>query len=158
MLVQRIYSLNTLPDRVGDLIRLAVKDLTLCEANPDYNVQMNSWHSYEEGNGICYVCLAGSIMAQSLEIKSTMTVEPSFFREGLKLKLGFLNFCRHLTSYSPKGEHYQRHHTFKNYDKLIEGEDFYKPAAYEVDPGQFKADILHLADLMDKYDVEYINR
>jgi len=148
--------MSILPNKIGDLIRLAVKDLEACEANPAYDIEMGEWHTYIAVDDVCLVCLAGSVMAQSLPANRTTYMSPSCFPDEIRNKLGFLNFCRSLSSDNPEVIHYLRHNTFKNYDKLVESEKFDAPVSYDVNPDQFKASLLALADLMDKHDVHYI--
>jgi len=150
--------MRILPDRVGDLVRLAVKDLTLCEANPDYTIDMMAWHSYDTIDETCLVCLAGSVLAQSLKIDRTIKVLPSDFDDEVENKLRMLNFCRYYSYYYEDSEWYSSQQVFVNYDKVISSGELFEIARYEVDPVQFKSGILNLADLMDKYDVHYIGK
>jgi hypothetical protein len=54
-----------LPDKLSELIRLALRDLAAVEANPTYKVSMcDSWH--EPHGKVCHVCLAGAVMAKTL--------------------------------------------------------------------------------------------
>jgi hypothetical protein len=48
----------------SELIRLALEDLRKCESSSRYEVSMDLWH-YPHGDK-CYVCLAGAVMAQTL--------------------------------------------------------------------------------------------
>jgi hypothetical protein len=53
-----------LPDTLSGLLRLAVADAQKCANDPRYVLQMGSWH--EPGLKRCSVCMAGAVMAQSL--------------------------------------------------------------------------------------------
>lgn len=58
-----------LPRKPSALIRLALKDLEACEADPNYEIAMGVWHtpkSVWNREGPCVVCLAGSVMAKTL--------------------------------------------------------------------------------------------
>lgn len=55
--------MNKLPDKPSKLLMMALADLEKVEADPRYEVDMNTWH---EPNGKCRVCLAGSVMACTL--------------------------------------------------------------------------------------------
>jgi len=148
--------MSTLPDKVGDLIRLAVKDLTLCEADPQYLVDMGVWHSYDDVDDLCLVCLAGSVMAHSLEVDRTLERSPSGFDEGVEHKLSVLNFCRYFSE-GPEDPRYGiNQQVFANYDKLLASGELFDITPYPIGPVQFKTDMLALADLMDRYDVHYI--
>jgi len=147
--------MTKLPDKIGDLIRLAVKDLTLCESSPKYGINMNIWHARNEEDNICYVCLAGSVMAQSLGVGLKEKKTLNQFPREIDDKLWMLNFCRYMaTRQDPLGD-VNDHCTCANYDKLIESKELREAAEYRKDPGQFKTDMLHLADLMDKHNVTY---
>lgn len=55
----------TLPDKPSELIRVALADLRKVEAMPSvYRVDMNDWH-VPHPDGVCEVCLAGAVMAQT---------------------------------------------------------------------------------------------
>jgi len=147
--------MTKLPDRAGDLIRLAVKDLTLCEANPEYEVYMDSWHEYNEEVDSCYVCLAGSVIAQRLEGERLTTIYPAEFDEEIESKLTFLDLCRHIPRVDDLNTIVRPLPSFKNYEVLIESDEFPNVANYHKYPGQFKEDMLALAGFMDKYNVHY---
>lgn len=74
--------MKTLPSKPSELVELAILDLKAIEQNPNYLIDMDSWHvgSYRDHPNIerprCLVCLAGAVMAQSLGIETTMTVKP----------------------------------------------------------------------------------
>jgi hypothetical protein len=48
---------NRLPNKLWDLIQVALMDLTLAEQMNEYEIDMKVYH---ESNGICRVCFAGS--------------------------------------------------------------------------------------------------
>lgn len=57
----------TLPNKLSALLRLAVADAQKCEADPRYKLDMSQWHEpWEEDDGVCSVCMAGAVMAQTL--------------------------------------------------------------------------------------------
>lgn len=51
---------NRLPNKLWELLQVALMDLTLVELSKNYVVDMYSFH---ESNRKCRVCLAGSVMA-----------------------------------------------------------------------------------------------
>lgn len=56
-----------LPRIPSDLIKLALVDLVKCERSKKYTIHMGVWYEPDYcGNGGCAVCLAGTVMAQSL--------------------------------------------------------------------------------------------
>jgi hypothetical protein len=52
-----------LPDKLSELIRVAVKDLEACRADPAYVIDMFDWHLPR--GGVCHVCLAGAVFAKT---------------------------------------------------------------------------------------------
>jgi hypothetical protein len=65
---------TTLPDKPSELIRVAIADLEKCERSKKYTVDMGVWHTYHDKT--CYVCLAGSVMAQTMGIDSHKSTTP----------------------------------------------------------------------------------
>ena len=58
-----------LPDKMSDLIRVALADLRKVEAMPNkYIVNMNAWHHGATGKHRCNVCLAGAVLAQTCKV------------------------------------------------------------------------------------------
>ena len=60
-------SKSRLPDKLSELIRLAVADCKLVEQDPRYELDMMEWHNPSKFGGSCEVCMAGAIMAKTLE-------------------------------------------------------------------------------------------
>lgn len=54
------------PTKLSDLIQLALDDIDAIEKDPRYVVDMNWWHMPMDV--ACHVCLAGAVMARSLEV------------------------------------------------------------------------------------------
>jgi len=137
--------MTTLPDKLSALIRLAIKDLELCEQTPGVVISMGYWYAKKETT--CYVCLAGAVMMQTLQL-------PLDFKGGPD--------CTHFDfSKSP----YQSHLGALNQIRMGRVSDalsFLPPAAeafpgdwsnvdipsYAEDPGRFKADLLALASAL----------
>ena len=57
---------DTLPDKLSDLLELALDDLETTEKDPRYMIDMGEWHT--PTNGKCMVCLAGAVMAQTIGV------------------------------------------------------------------------------------------
>jgi len=147
--------MTRLPDSVGDLIRLAIKDLEACESSPNYKIEMDVWHKPDPVDNKCWVCLAGSVMAQRFDTDPSLDVYPSDLHRSTKDKLLMLNLCRHLPCSISGSSHRARQGLFKNYTKVIEPWARLETTTYAKDPVQFKKGMLRLADLMDEYDVCY---
>lgn len=92
-----------LPNKPSKLIELALKDLKKCEKSKKYKIDMLRWHTFMRSK--CYVCLSGSVIAQTLKIKPTIRAKPvgtfnfnsavqKRFSKDTKNKLQALNFFR----------------------------------------------------------------
>lgn len=58
------YDLNNPPDKPSELILMALEDLEAVERDPEYIVNMDTYHYRYPG--VCAVCFAGSVMAKRL--------------------------------------------------------------------------------------------
>jgi hypothetical protein len=65
-----------LPDKPSELLLVALADLEAVEQDKRYVVNMRVWH---EANGQCAVCLAGSVMAKTLNVSPVDSVIPDVF-------------------------------------------------------------------------------
>ena len=63
-----------LPEKLSDLLDLAVSDAIKCEEDPRYRLNMDTYHTPEKDG--CHVCLAGAVMAQTMGAKPTLTKRP----------------------------------------------------------------------------------
>lgn len=86
-----LYS-RRLPDKPSDLITLALADLALAEASPEYKIAMGDWHL--PGRRVCYVCLAGAVMAGTLGAPSDVDLTPFSFNANTRNKLQALDCFR----------------------------------------------------------------
>jgi hypothetical protein len=85
----------TLPGRPSTLIRVALADLRKVEALPDiYRVNMDVWHREHGGDAVCEVCLAGSMISQSLGARPGEHRGPEDFDQETTWKLYALNEFR----------------------------------------------------------------
>ena len=58
-----------LPSTPSELIRVALADLSACERDDGYVVDMDDWHAPitdDRGREVCEVCLGGAVLAQTL--------------------------------------------------------------------------------------------
>ena len=79
-----------LPDTLSGLIRVALVDLCKCEKDDKYDIFMEDWHTPQD-SGICEVCLAGAVMAQTLDIPIENESFPSEFGFQIQQGLHALN-------------------------------------------------------------------
>ena len=68
-------SKKTLSHLPSAFIREALVDLVKCERSKKYDINMANWHY--PGEGSCSVCLAGSVMAQTLQADPLEALSPS---------------------------------------------------------------------------------
>jgi len=79
-----------LPDKMSELIRVAIVDLEKVEKLSEvYRINMSRWHvaddDSDDGKVRCSVCLAGAVMAQTLGADATQSFRPGSFNESCKL-------------------------------------------------------------------------
>ena len=82
----------------SELLRLSLSDLELCEQDPDYDIEMGSWHDPNRCPDYrattCEVCLAGSVMAQTLNFSIDLEGSPEDFIGETADSLFALNLLR----------------------------------------------------------------
>jgi len=123
-----------LPEKMSELIRVALVDLVKVEESPDYIVRMENWHKPRDG--VCEVCLAGAVIAKTLKAPSNENCLPSGTSRSIRDKLEALNELR-------TGEVCEAAYVMGIYDV---GAEYDTPIIdYNDDPQQFKRDMLQLA-------------
>jgi hypothetical protein len=83
-----------LPDKLSDLIGVALRDLSSCQADPEYEIDMSTWHRPESNGSVCRICLAGSVMARSLGARRDSRLNPAEYDVDTKCKLMALDSMR----------------------------------------------------------------
>lgn len=83
-----------LPDKPSDLIDLALADLEKAEKSDDYIIEMNVWHKPND-DGKCLVCLAGAVMAFSLNFDREMKYVLANMPKNNQHKMSALNHFRY---------------------------------------------------------------
>ena len=126
-----------LPDKPSELIRLALADLALCAADPNYRIDMGEWHKPE--HGVCQVCLAGAVMAKSLNASRAAELCSSDFPENSQKILALNDFrmgdvCRALDSLDLDLSNWGRNAPERSI------------TPYHRDPAAFMADMRDLAN------------
>lgn len=84
-------STKQLPDKLSELIYIALEDLEKIEADPRYIIDMGTWHM---PNGKCAVCAAGAVMAKRLGADPTAHISPSRFDDDTEAKLDAIDLLR----------------------------------------------------------------
>lgn len=64
--------MGKLPDKLSELIRVALDDLEQVEHDPNYRVDMNDWIRYNKTDDVCEVCFAGATMVKTLKLDHTV--------------------------------------------------------------------------------------
>jgi hypothetical protein len=86
---------KSLPNKPSALILLALKDLEQIEASNKYNVNMSTFHSPSyRYNGKCSVCLAGAVMAKTLNVRPNQYRGPIDMGDPIKRKLYAIDHFR----------------------------------------------------------------
>ena len=83
---------NKLPEKLSDLLQVALEDLRKAEASDQYAVNMRDWHL--PFRRVCSVCLAGSVMAFSLDADITKNLAPVDFDDHTSRRLSALDSLR----------------------------------------------------------------
>ncbi len=78
--------MTDLPNKLSDILTIALEDLDRVEADPTYSVDMGNWHYNNTDNGRCEVCLAGAVMAKTLGVSSNKTRGPEYTSCDAKLR------------------------------------------------------------------------
>jgi hypothetical protein len=135
-----------LPDKLSDLIDVAIADLEKAEQSPDYRIYMSVWHSpgdelflmpSPEQFKKCYVCFAGSVIAFSLSGDRMTEYSPSCYPADISAKLHALNHVREgRVRYALQGIGAGNHHY--KYDRMV--------VPYEANASEFKNQMRDLAN------------
>jgi hypothetical protein len=86
--------MKKLPEKMSDLIDVALEDLAKVEASEKYIVEMGTWHEPGEPMEACEVCFAGGVMAMSLNADPEDLLSPDDFKLDIANKLSALNELR----------------------------------------------------------------
>ncbi len=72
-----------LPDTLSALLRLAVADARKVAKLPGYRLEMWSWHFPEKvrGRQVCSVCMAGAVIANTLQTPRDLECGPGQFEQ-----------------------------------------------------------------------------
>ncbi len=83
---------------LSELIIVAVNDLEKCEIDPNYVVDMDTWHSdFNVDNHPCHVCLAGSVMAKTVGYKISTEYDGAYHEFSDRSNFEALNQIRQLS-------------------------------------------------------------
>ena len=130
----------------SELIRVALSDFLTCDEDPRYVICTNVWHStlwrstsLDQG---CHVCLAGAVMAKTLDSICGRDLYPESFSAGIAKSLSALDLLRMgevRSAFDRLGLDYREGDRF---DRVI--------VDWEVSPPEFFSDMYRLVkDLED---------
>lgn len=128
---------SQLPDKLSELIALALDDLYKCKQDVRYKIDMEMFY-HASKDRLCHVCLAGAVMAQSLQSPSYENRMPSYYGDAVERKLTALNWIRRgniHTAFILLGREFPEGKIDKNCNIT----------PYEMDPVQFHEDLLALS-------------
>jgi len=162
--------MSILPDSLGDLIQVAIRDLETCEADPNYRVVPSDlvgdhfWCGRILGASKRQVSIGGCVMVQTLKAPSRSTPWPGRFDKETAEKLRSLEVilrlsnggdCYYLTHYNPYKVFLSRYKRFKLVEsQVIQMGHVFSPL-YSEDPSEFKVRMAKLAELLNHYEVTY---
>lgn len=89
--------MKTLPDKPSELIRIAIADLKKVESMNKYTVDMGAWHDDDKMDSTCHVCMAGSVIACTLDKTGKEhwpNLSPYDFDLDTESKLRAINYLR----------------------------------------------------------------
>lgn len=125
-----------LPGKPSELLALAMKDLAKVERSKKYIVKMGVWHAplWDENKSVCAVCLAGSVMAKTLNVPITTYTDPAGKEERA---LEALDYFRCGEVQAGISTMYENSHTnYRHLNRFVQ--------SYHEDRVQFRADMRKL--------------
>lgn len=144
--------MTDLPEKVSDLIRVALADLIKCEGDERYDVNMSFWHTPytdDAGEPVCAVCLGGSVLVQTLQVpfeagNSEALAGLSDWNRSRILALNDIRCGALLGAASTAG------YPSLALVRKIQFDFSHKFCPYEVNATKFKAYLTHVADELEK--------
>lgn len=85
---------DNLPNKLSDLIEVALEDLEKVEKDKRYTVDMQFWHTPTDNFTGCSVCLAGAVIAKSLNVPIQELSSLDKFKISIRRKLVALDQVR----------------------------------------------------------------
>ena len=92
-----VYDIDDpLPDTLGALLDVAADDFEAAMQDERYAFDPHRWHSQRpnaEEEGLCFICLAGSVIAKTLDASINADVYPKDYPDSIAVKLTALDCC-----------------------------------------------------------------
>ena len=127
-----------LPDKLSDLLELAVNDVEKVRVNPKFKLFMNVWYRPSLDKEICYVCMSGAVMAMSLGACREKELYPDDFPDEIETKLETINCMRSgkytqaSFSFYPYSANEWRINFVNGLDSVVPSKDFVQNEIWEV--------------------------
>ena len=137
---------DILPDKPGDLIKVALDNLNKVEKDPMYEVNMrDSWHRPFETDTVqkCSVCFSGEVMAKTMNLSRKNEIMPNNFHYKLERKIRALDSFR-------KGnvEYGLLCLNFRKPDNML---PIFRVESYSHNPRKFKKDMKNMIEFFYGY-------
>lgn len=125
---------------LSTVLRVALEDLEATEQlSAIYRIDMEIYHGPDAALGKCVVCLAGTVMAQTLSAKPTSLLGPCDYPTPISNRLQAIDWARlGAFSFAAETMGYPDDDQFKIYSLTGEDDDL---TPYEIDTSKFKADM-----------------
>ena len=135
--------MSKLPDKASELIMLALSDLNTIRSTEGYKIDMENWHlPLGQSERTCYVCLAGSVMANTLKAGFKERMAPHYYPEDIADKLSSLDDFRQGWVYSGL----LKLGVSTSVTAKRKGSDYYPVVPYWEDPEGFFRSMTDLAN------------
>ena len=82
------------PETLHELLALALADYDIISQRPGYVIDMMSWHAPKDKERTCHVCLAGCVIARTLQYDKDICAIPDDFDENWAEALEYLDDLR----------------------------------------------------------------
>lgn len=82
------------PSKLHELLALALDDYDVISIDSRYRIYMGFWHLYDKNSKVCYVCLAGCVIARTFKFPHTLRADPLDMQGQWTNALAYLNNLR----------------------------------------------------------------
>lgn len=86
--------MKELPDKLWQLLELAINDAQLCQSDSQFKLDMLEWLEPDCEDTVCRVCMAGAVMAKTLGCPTDEECYPSRIGGTTEAKLRAINELR----------------------------------------------------------------
>lgn len=124
---------SKLPDKLHKLIKVAYKDIITVANDSRYILNMLTWHKVDINNR-CHVCLAGAVMAGSLnaDIKDTLDTDDFSSVESSLHALNYVRMGQYTLALSEFYSSLAEKYKFLDYPELLDFLEMSEMKAYEM--------------------------